>query len=346
MSCMVRFALAVGVLAACLEAVVAQAAGRVVMEVATDEGFNNLEAQTWARMLAEWGVSARIRGRTANDKPEVVTEGSRASPTYRVTGVLTARGVLVVPGGQFTLRDRASLGQWIEQLRQYGPGGRPQPREETFGLSDEELRQVQRTLSQRVNFSTKDADRSELAARLLAMIDAAAALDRAAAGALAEVGPVWEELQGLSCGTVLAYVLRPAGLALVPGKDARGLTYRVATSRSVPQMWPVGVSAEDRRRELLPALFEFRTIEVERGTRLLKALRVIGEDLHVPVLYDYNYMVAQGIEVDTVTVQLPARKSALSVSLQSLLGQARLRYELRVDEAGTPFLWVTTYRGS
>ena len=84
------------------------------------------------------------------------------------------------------------------------------------------------------------------------------------------------------------------------------------------------------------------------------ALVFWGEDkvkrrLSFKALYDSVSRVAQalaaeGVELEKATVQLPARKLNYSIILRSLLGQARLVFEVRTAEAGQPSLWITTFR--
>ena len=44
------------------------------------------------------------------------------------------------------------------------------------------------------------------------------------------------------------------------------------------------------------------------------------------------------------TVAMPKAKTTYSLALKKLLFQAGLKFEVRVDEAGTPFLWISTVK--
>ncbi len=170
-------------------------------------------------------------------------------------------------------------------------------------------------------------------------------LARGANEALSEAGPVTEELRGLSTGTALACVLRPAGLALVPRANARGgVSFEIVSARGAKQLWPVGFSAEDKRQKVLPALFEVIEVQIEKGTSLTDAIDAVVKRLEVPLLVDQNAAAAEGVDMKTATAFLPAAKLSYSVILRKLLGQNKLKYELRTDEGGHPFLWVTSYR--
>ena len=73
-------------------------------------------------------------------------------------------------------------------------------------------------------------------------------------------------------------------------------------------------------------------------------MQAIGARLKVPLLLDHNALARYGIEPDKVNVSVPRGKTTHSLILQKILFQARLKSELRVDEAGTPFLWITSLK--
>ncbi len=51
-----------------------------------------------------------------------------------------------------------------------------------------------------------------------------------------------------------------------------------------------------------------------------------------------------GVDPETIPAELPSKRISYSQTLGRVLGQAKLKYELRVDEAEQPFLWVTTFK--
>ena len=66
--------------------------------------------------------------------------------------------------------------------------------------------------------------------------------------------------------------------------------------------------------------------------------------LKVPLVYDLNAMAMHGIDPAEVEAKVPAKKMTYSQILAKVLLQAKLQYELRVDEADKPFLWITTVK--
>jgi hypothetical protein len=73
-------------------------------------------------------------------------------------------------------------------------------------------------------------------------------------------------------------------------------------------------------------------------------MSVIGQRLKAPLLMDHNAMARHGIDPEKVVVSFPASRTTYSLILQKVLFKAGLKEELRVDEAGNPFLWVTSVK--
>jgi hypothetical protein len=66
----------------------------------------------------------------------------------------------------------------------------------------------------------------------------------------------------------------------------------------------------------------------------------------MPLVFDRNAMALHGIKLAAVKANVPEKRMTYSQVLSRVLAPAKLRYELRVDEADRPFVWVTTIRKS
>jgi len=73
-------------------------------------------------------------------------------------------------------------------------------------------------------------------------------------------------------------------------------------------------------------------------------LTALQASLKVPFVYDQNLMALHKVEIDQIKVTLGTGKTYNSKLLSLVLNKAGLKYELRVDEAGKPFCWITTRR--
>jgi hypothetical protein len=134
---------------------VARAEPRVELELLTEPGTPVTGSHQWLAELRDVGLSGvRIRAAKPGDREELKQRGSDASPVYQVTGLLTTRNTLRVPGGEFRMTDKAGLKQWLAKLQEGGEGGLFEKSGE-FGLTARQLVSVHEALSKPVLFSTK-----------------------------------------------------------------------------------------------------------------------------------------------------------------------------------------------
>ena len=310
-----------------------QAAPRVELNLVTQEGFPITGQQQWLQVLGGLQFDGvRIRRATGGEKIEVVREGSDASPVYRVTGVLTRNNQLILPNGRFTIRDAGAISDWKERLQKGGAGGLEPKAQAAFGLSTDQFVAIHTKLAGPILFSTQ-GQTPKAVVREIAK-DVSITIDRESLAAFEDEWVVPEELEGLSAGTVLAAAIRPLGLVLVPTAVSE------TDVRKAPQSWPVGWPPEKPEREIAPKLFEFFTFEAP-GNPLQQALDAIGGNLEMMFLYDHNGMARQQIDPQKVMIEFPESRSYYKKVLSRVLFQAKMKSDLRVDEAGQPFLWVS-----
>ena len=62
------------------------------------------------------------------------------------------------------------------------------------------------------------------------------------------------------------------------------------------------------------------------------------------MLVDTNALAHHEIDLDKVLLTHPRSRTVYGIALRKLLFQAKLKYEVRLDDAGKPFLWITTIR--
>ncbi len=151
------------------------------------------------------------------------------------------------------------------------------------------------------------------------------------------------ELHSFARGTALAYLLRSAGVCFAPRASDGKPSYGLSAAGRDADCWPVGRDADSDARELLPGLFEFHDVNVQ-NVSAARALEAVAKRLDVPVLLDHRALDRHDIDPAKVLVSLPRRRTTYSLALRKLLFQARLKFQLRRDDAGKPFLWVATIK--
>ena len=320
----------------------AAAEARVEVELVTSATFPATEQQQWYQLLTELRVDGlRIRKAGAGDQAEVKVAGTKAAPIYRVVGLLTSAGQLELPGGKFSQRDRGGLSKWLAKLRAEGPpsltGGGTSP----FGLSAKQFAAVNADLATRVAFSSKGLKPGELLDKLASALNYPVSVDRTIKQRLTGAEPIGDELEGLTSGTALAYVLRSEGLGLLPRlAGTKKPEYAVIKPDARQTTWPVGWPLEDRKpKDVVPMLFETLNAEIDRP--LTETIEVISERLNVVVLYDHYALARQGIDLTKLDAKFPASKTWYAKIIDRVLHQSGLTGEWRLDDGGKPLLWVT-----
>ncbi|MEX2173129.1 MAG: hypothetical protein WD872_02120 [Pirellulaceae bacterium] len=316
---------------------------RIEIEVCTERGFPIDGAGKWAAMLGEMGLShVRIRSARGDDAPNLANVGTEAAPSYRLVGILTSDGRLHLPKGKFGISDKAKLANYFDRLKGDGIEAiatKPQ----AFGLLGSQLVTVHEALATPVSFATSGKQPRDVARQIAAGLPLKFVSDTATQRAMSVDRPVADELQGLSSGTALAAVLRPLGLVMFPEKHAGALRLRIADSRAAREHWPVGWPPKQNPGETMPALFKFLNVEIA-GTPLGETLQAIGGRLDAPIVIDYNALARLDIDLATKKVELPKTNTFYGKALDRILFPAGLKYEVRVDEADKPFVWISGVR--
>lgn len=309
---------------------------RVDFELVTEPGFPLGGERQWLALVGELPQAhVRIRTGRGRERPEAEKIGA---DRFRVTGILTSRNKLVVPGGEFGLGDRQRLQTWMAKLGNEGTEGIDAARDQ-FGLTEPQLVALHDALTQPLRFTTKGLPVTELLQRCERQIGVPWVYSAAGRAKLRPEDAVFDELEGLSAGTAVALALRPFALAMVP-RRAGGRTELEVRPASDEQAWPAGWPAQQPPKDAVPDLFKFLNVEIHE-TPVAETLSAIQGRVDVRFLYDHNALAQHGIDLAQVKASVPAGRTYYKRILDRVLFKATLHIEIRTDEAGTPFLWIT-----
>ena len=324
--------------------------------------------QDWGQALAGAGIkNVRLRTATETDKVGIEVQGTAERPLYIVTGKVLSRDELQLPGARFKRSEMKRLAQWLDDLAQNGPPDK-RPKIVAFGLTAAQFEQVKKDMAAPVGFSTAGSARRDAVEKIARKLSFPLRFEdsllpspetgeargypgvRAGHGEIPKLPPasgedkVEDELGELSCGTALACLLRPAGYCLVPQLAGNQIKYSVFKAQpNVKEIWPVGRKPESPPPEVLPGLFEFLNVNVQ-NIPAATVLDAIGKRLKTPVLYDRAALSKYKIDPAKAMVSFPRARTNYSMALEKMLFPAGLEFEVRVDEAGRAFLWVTTVK--
>lgn len=314
------------------------------MELITVGDGVGLRAREWMEILGKLDVTLTVRAGRANEKLD--TTERKAGGTLRtvmVKGFLDNKGQLIFTEQIFTQNDTGKLSAWLDELRTYGAQGNPDGRP-AWGLTKEQFGAIHAALKKPLAFDPKDVELSKVLAKFELpgeyplKLTASAAKLLEGPGAPARVG---QSLKGLSQGTALAVLLGEQGLGFRPRRlpDAT-VELTVLPVENSADVWPVGWPRLQSPPETAPALFEIKTIDLE-DEPLDEILEAVSGVIGIPILIDRHALEAKGIDIAQVKISHPRKRTTWITALNSFTYKAKSKFEVLIDEAGKPFVWVT-----
>lgn len=319
-----------------------QAKATIELEVLLGPGVSPIEAQKWGEMLEGVPVeNLSIRSGNAGEMEKLDNYGTAERPLYKIKGILTDRGQLMVPGGTFGFSDKAKLIEYLNTLKTKGDGALfDKPK--MFGLGSKDLVDTYKVLQVALTEETKGRASKEVILEIMKKAGCKSTASAEAKKAILVEQPVLDELKGLSAGTALASVLRPLGLVFYPsmGKD-KSPVINIVDVRETEEPWPIGWPLNKSPYSAIPMYKEKINVAFEE-TPFWDVMDAMRERLAAPILFDHNSMVRNRFDADKDVVNLPEEKLSYVKILEKVFSPRKLSHEVRMDEAGMPFVWVTS----
>jgi len=309
-------------------------------------GGNPLLAQNWRKVFEELGEGVRIRQPISSDRIKIEELPRGPFRLVRIVGEISRDGVLRVPGKSFKSTQTAELKEFLDELKTYGALGAPSGKP-LWGLTRGQLDSVEAALKAPVTDHIKGKTWTQ-AMQAVPLDDSLPLVFHSSAEALRQQGqndPVPEEVQGLSAGTVLAYLLSQRGLGFRPLRTPQGsLQLMVHPLADAPDAWPIGKEMNDDhpRDQYVPGLFK----QLETGVNpspLSMVLDVIETQAGVRILIDRRACLKKRLDPDQLPVSYPRRKTAWALIISSIVVNSHMTMNYRQDEAGTGFILITPF---
>lgn len=313
----------------------------LTLEISPDPQGQIGSQQRWMKMLHEVGAD-RVRTVGGRGEASIEEQEIGSGITIRVRGFLS-KNKLELPGGKFSISDKAGIRRLLDSFRKDGAEVTLSEKK-AFGLTAKQLVWVHGKLSAVVEAETKGQSTGRVVDRLGAATGMTIVKDQTAASALAGNDVVAEEYKGLSAGTALAATLRPLGLVLEPvRKQANDIELHIKGVQSSQEHWPVGWPSKQVPVKTEPRMFERMPIQI-KNFALDKVLVAVQKKAQVPFLIDRNTLAGKGIELSEVKVTVVDDNITIARLLSELLRQSRpkMGHELRIDERGTAFVWISS----
>jgi len=242
----------------------------------------------------------------------------------------------------YTEADTDKLAEWFKELREYGSQGTP-AKQPLWGLTKQQFGVIHEALCHPLSEDPQDKPLKEAIKLVQLPATLPLRLSESAEKHLRELGDakVGQSLTEISQGTALAAVLAEHGLGFRPRRLPAGeIELSIVPQSEDKSIWPVGWVGDKPNPALAPKLFSFVPIELE-DIELDAVLEAASGVIGVPILTDRASLAKKEIDFSKIKVSHPSKRTTWGLALNKLLGQAKTKSELLIDETGRPFLWVT-----
>lgn len=323
----------------------------VEWDIVAEPGVSAADMHDWAAALTQQSVG-HVRVHAAQPLPAPHVEQVDRD-TLLVVGVLTTRNELRLPGLAIGRHQIDKVPEWLAgQHGANGPIESPRqaqvpaaPARLAFNFSADQLVGLRQKLAVPLGETTKARPVPELMKVIRRLADMPIRMTPVAREAMREPTVIEDELQDVSLGTAAAAILRPLGLVLVPSLEHGQMELTIKKFMEAEEFWPVGWPLDRPAQDVAPRLFEFLPVDID-DVSLPEALDALQGRLRMPLLFDHNGIARRELDLAQVRVTVPPTRTYYKRALERVLYAARLRPELRLDEAGKPFLWIAPHSGA
>ena len=294
-------------------------------------------------MLQNVGAD-RVSSKTLPQGAAAVEETESAGTRIiKVRGFLE-NGKLVLPSGKYRLSDSAKIRDLLQKFRDDG-SDTTLAKKHDFGLTRDQLIDLATKFATPVADPSKGQPFAATVNSIASQTGLSFVRDLNVKAALADQEKVAQEFKGMASGTALAALMKSRGLVLEPSrKQGEQVKVHIKRARDSKQSWPVGRDPETAPLMAEPKLFTKMPIGI-KNYPLDKVMEAVQKKAGIPFIYDEQAIAGEGIDVAKTKVSISNKNGVLMVMISKLLRQTapkRLSQEIRMDDAGQTFLWITT----
>lgn len=316
---------------------------QITIELLTGNEGNGTKAREWSALLSSMDVTLTVRRARAGEKPGVSERKAGSVRTVDAVGLLDSEGRALFPDRVFSLAENDKVAAWLDELRAYGARGKPdgQP---VWGLSREQFGALHAALKRPLLAEPRDLDLDKALALFEFPREFRLKLDPGVAPRIKDSKrplSVGQSLEGVSQGTSLAVILLEHGMGFRPRRLKDGSTeLAVVSLKDESNVWPVGWERQHAVPEVAPALFQFKVVNLE-DEPLDEVIEAVAENVKMPILLDRAGLAAKGVDFSKLKVTFPRNKTTWINVLKTFTAKAKTELDVRVDESGKPFVWIT-----
>ncbi|MFN8708181.1 MAG: hypothetical protein ACK50J_16000 [Planctomyces sp.] len=304
-----------------------------------------INAQKWGRVLQELGYIVRFREGRVGERTRVEDVDRQNTRMTQIVGIMEQNSDIVIRDRKFQLTDGEAFRQFAEEIAQYGASGPPE-KDPRWGLSETQFADVVKLLTPAAGpmVSLQSPQETVKSISLPAVFQIEWTPKAMEQIRLLKSTPKIEgDLTVISRGTALAIALAQSGLGfrVLRGSGEGQYVIEVDAGNESSNLWPTGWKTRELPNVAVPGLYKAIPVEAE-DFQLPALITVIGEKLKIPHFYSMNSLYVAGITpADLKYTRKPDRISPWR--LMELIGDRfHIGMDIRADESGKCFLWVTS----
>ena len=315
------------------------------LRVLVDDRGGLGSSHQWMQALAEVGADRVVAETSRVKEPSFEETGSGSSKYLSIVGIVK-NGKLHLPGGKFTIRQTTAIRNHLKKLRDDGAEVTVAEKV-AFGLTAKQLVAAHDRLGAKIETSTAGQNVGDLANRLLKKSGYPLSVEGPVKLVMSNSKSTMDlELEGFSTGMALALTLRQMGLVFEPTRpQGQGVQLKVRVADEKVKNWPVGWPISDSKKNVVPKLYVKVPVQIQ-SIPIDQVLTQVEGRVAIPFVYDWAKLSANEIDLETTKVNFlrPGKKSSYDMLIDKVLTQVKpkLKSEVRIDELGKPFLWITT----
>jgi hypothetical protein len=323
-----------------------EARSTVVEIVILSADGGNLTAQQWRSALESLGISFSIRRGLEGEEVETTEKLIGTLRKVTAIGRLERSGRLVFADQAFGAGDRLKIKEWVANLQTYGAQGSPEGKP-LWGLTEDQFTAVYESLTETTMTDPRDEELQKAVQKLPLPGQYSLRWSEASKKRLARPpgkNPVRQSTQGLTTATALAVMLNDYGLGFRPTRTPGGnLELVIDVPESPTDVWPVGWPLKLPRQKTAPKLFTLQQVFFD-DVPLAELLAKAAQSAEIPILFDYAELDRYGKNWREIKVFYPPRQATWHTVVRDALNKGKLTFDLWQDEAGHPFLYVSTIK--
>ena len=304
-----------------------------------------INAQEWGRVFQQLGYSVKFREPRGGESPRIEDQDRDDILATRVVAAMAADGSIRIGTQKFDTETTQPLTTALAEIRKHGAKGPPDS-SPTWGLTDDQFKGVVQLLAAPVE-NPVELQSSILAIESIGLsgnmkMKFTDAAREQALGKKPDAAPDTIELKGFTKGSAIAIVLAQYGLGFRPRYVAPGhFDIEIDRGNESSNMWPVGWKPEQSFSEILPAYFRAIPLDVE-DVNIDALVGAISEKMAVQYFSSAYALRAKGLDINAIKYTRKNDRISPARLLTAIGDKMDLGFDVRVDEAGKLFLWVTT----